>query len=111
MNKFTVNGVTYVARPFDFNLLCDLEDMGSSANNLGNNTMSTARTYFALCSGLDKVSAGAELQAHIIKGGNFAELIDVMLKEMDESDFFQAMTKNEEEVSLEKEPKKTKKVQ
>ena len=106
MNNITINGVTYVAKPIDFNMLCDLEDLGVNISSMGNNTMSTARVYFALCSGLDKVSAGNELQKHIVNGGDFNELVTAMLKEMDESDFFQAMIRTEEEPS----EKATKKV-
>ena len=29
-NRFTVNGVTYTAKPFDFDMVCELEDMGVS---------------------------------------------------------------------------------
>ena len=28
--SFTVNGVTYTAKPFTYNVICDLEDMGVS---------------------------------------------------------------------------------
>lgn len=96
MNTFTVNGIRYVAKAFDFNLLCDLEDLGINIENMGAKTMSTARTYFALCCDGDKEFAGNELQKHIINGGDFEELITAMAKEMDESDFFQAMAQKRE---------------
>ena len=30
MKRFKINGKEYVAKSFDFNLICDLEDMGVS---------------------------------------------------------------------------------
>lgn len=100
MNTFNINGNTYIAKPFDFNLLCDLEDMGVSMNTMATKTMSTARTYFALCCGGDKEFAGNELQAHMINGGSFEGLISAMAKEMEESDFFQAMTNGQKSETL-----------
>ena len=96
MNKFTINGVTYKAPPFDFNLVCDLEEAGVSLAEAQDKPQAVIRAYFAVLIDGDKKTAGRELSQHMINGGTFDELTDAMLKEMDESDFFRAITKGAE---------------
>lgn len=96
MNTFIVNGVTYTAKPFDFNMVCDLEDMGISMQDAENKPMSLVRAYFALCIGKGNIYAGKEMESHIINGGDFTDVMNAMSKEMAESDFFRNLNKNEE---------------
>lgn len=96
MNTFTVNGKEYKAKPFDFNLVCDLEDMGISLEQAGNKPISMVRAYFGLCAGKGKGYAGKELEAHIISGGKFDDIMTAMSDEMEKSDFFQSLTKTAE---------------
>lgn len=96
MNKFTVNGTEYKAKPFDFNLVCDLEDMGISLEEMGNKKMSMVRAYFAICAGKGNEFAGKELNAHFVWGGKFEDIVEAMNKEMENSDFFQALSKTAE---------------
>lgn len=96
MKNFVINGKEYKARPFDFNLMGDLEEMGVSAMDMGTKPMASVRAYFAICTGRGKVYAGQELEQHVIKGGDFQELMSVMGEEMDKSDFFQALLKTAE---------------
>lgn len=96
MNTFTVNGKEYKAKAFDFNLVCDLEDMGISLEQAENKPMSMVRAYFGLCVGRDKEFAGKEMEAHIIDGGTFDDIMTAMSKEMEESDFFRSLKKTEE---------------
>ena len=51
--------------------------------------------------------AGREIQAHIISHGKFDEIYKVMGEEMEESDFFQALSKktDEETPKMEKKEK------
>lgn len=93
MNTFTVNGTKYKAKPFDFNLVCDLEDMGISLEEAGRKPMSMVRAYFGLCVGKGKEYAGKELEAHIIGGGKFDNIITAMSEEMEKSDFFRNLNK------------------
>ena len=112
MNRtFTINGKRYTARPFDFNTVCDLEDNGVSLAEMSKKPMSMARAYFALCLNGDKEKAGKEIQAHIQAGGNFNELYTVMGEEMNASDFFQALNKNQEQETPTMESKKEKKAE
>ena len=95
-NRFTVNGVTYTAKPFDFDLICDLEDMGVSIERIDKMPMSLIRAYFALCAGTEPRIASSWIQAHLTKGGTIDDITNVMAKEMDESDFFRSLNKGEE---------------
>lgn len=103
MNTFTVNGTEYKAKPFDFNLVCDLEDMGVSLEEMGKKRMSMVRAYFAICTGKGNEFAGKELNAHFVGGGKFEDIVEAMNKEMEISDFFQALSKTTEtEVAMDK---------
>lgn len=96
MNAFTVNGTEYKAKSFDFNLVCDLEDMGISLEEMGNKKMSMVRAYFALCTGKGSEFAGRELNEHFVNGGKFEGIINALNKEMEVSDFFQVLNKTAE---------------
>lgn len=93
MRRFTINGKEYIARGFDFNTVCDLEDLGVSLDGMDEKPMSMVRAYFQLCAGVSKKDAGNILQAHLISGGSMDELTKAMSLEMEESDFFQALSK------------------
>lgn len=96
MKTFTINGNEYVAKKFDFNLICDLEDMGISLSEASVKPMATARAYFAVCTGRGKEFAGAELEAHVVNGGDFNDLVVAMTEEMEQSDFFRNLSKRTE---------------
>lgn len=104
-NRFTLNGVTYTAKPFDFDLICDLEDMGVSFEKIDKMPMSLVRAYFAICAETSKEQAAALIQNHMIKGGKLDDLSDAMAKEMDESDFFRSLQSGEEKSSTENKTK------
>lgn len=93
MNKFTINGVTYIAHPFGFNTICELEEMGVSIETANDKPMSMIRAYFGICSGLDKENAGKQMELHLINGGNFDDITEAMSKEMEVSDFFRLSTR------------------
>lgn len=97
MKIFKVNGKEYTAKAFDYNLICDLEDMGIALQEAANKPMSMVRAYFSLCSGRGKEYAGKEIEAHIIKGGKLDDVMNAMSEEMDKSDFFLALNQKEEE--------------
>ena len=91
--NFTVNGKTYKAKPFDFNMICDLEGMGISLQDASNKPMSMVRAYFGMCMGRDNATAGREMEQHIIGGGTFDDIMSAMSDEMEKSDFFRALGK------------------
>lgn len=109
MNTFTVNGTEYKAKPFDFNLVCDLEDMGISLEEMGKKKMSAVRAYFAICAGKGNEFAGKELNDHFVSGGKFDDIITAMNKEMENSDFFQALNKTAETEDSENQTEENKK--
>lgn len=96
MKTFTVNGKEYKAKAFDFNLVCDLEDMGISIEDMGKKPMAVVRAYFALCAGKGKEFAGKEMEAHIINGGSFDDVVSAMSEEMEKSDFFRTLQQTSE---------------
>lgn len=96
MKSFTINEKEYKARIFDFNLICDLEDMGITLQAAAEKPMGLVRAYFALCAGKGKDYVGKEMEQHLIKGGSFDDIMNVMTEEMNNSDFFQALNKTKE---------------
>lgn len=110
MRTFTINGKLYRAKPFTFNLLADLEDMGINLEQMQKKPMSAIRAYFALCAGGDAEYAGSEIQAHMIAGGNLTAISDAMAGELNDSDFFRSLATQPKEDETEGEkPKKTRK--
>lgn len=98
-NTFVVNGVTYVAKPFDFDMVCELEDMGVTFERIDKMPMSLIRAYFAICANTDKEQAAALIQNHMINGGKLDDITSSMSKEMENSDFFRALSAKEEQTS------------
>lgn len=96
MRKFTINGNEYEAKPFDFNMVCDMEDMGVALGEFGKKQMASMRAYFAICANRNTQFAGKEIEEHIIKGGTMAELATIMSEELEKSDFFQALNQKKE---------------
>lgn len=103
MNTFTINQKEYKAKPFDFNLICDLEDMGVSMQQADEKPMALVRAYFGLCANKGKKYAGEEMQKHIIGGGTFDDVMKAMSDEMDKSDFFHSLNKNADKTEAETE--------
>lgn len=90
MRTFTVNEKEYKAKPFDFNMVCEFEEMGVALKPGGT---ATTRCYLALCGNMSLEEAGVELSAHFVKFGEMDSIQEALGKEMDESDFFQALVK------------------
>lgn len=100
----TINGNRYVAKEFDFNMICDLQDMGIDISS--SVKMPLIRAYVASCMEVDKAEAGKELEKHIISFGDaskaLAPIVEVIGKKVEESDFFHALSQTEEEEVAEK---------
>lgn len=90
---FKVNGVTYKSAEIDYNAVCFFEDNGLDFSDVKKKGNSFMRAYFALCAGISIEDAGAMIQEHIINGGDMKGLVDAFTKEIDKSDFFQALIK------------------
>lgn len=92
MHSFTINGKEYKTVPFNFNVICDLEDLGVPIEKAGDKTISMLRAYFALCGKMSIEEAGIEISKHLQNGGDLDGLSDGVSAELDESDFFQALS-------------------
>lgn len=90
---FSINNKTYQAKEFDFNLLCDLEEMGLSLDDIEKKPMSLIRTYLMFSAGISKEQAGKEIEEHIAKGGEITDIISIMSEMMSESGFFRSINK------------------
>lgn len=109
MSTFKVNGIEYKAKPFDFNLVCDLEDMGITMSNMAGRSTSLIRAYFGLCSGLSKEDAGKEIERQFIKYGDLNDISEALNKEMEASDFFRSLTERAKTANAEGEETESKK--
>lgn len=91
MKRFTLNGNTYIAKEFDFNMVAELSELGIELDQMGKNPIPVVRAYVATYFDGDKVKAGEEIQAHLIAGNKLDELMQTINYELENSDFFQAM--------------------
>ena len=95
-----INGKDYKELEIDFNAVCELEDMGIKIFNLkGVSAAKIARAYAALCmGGADMLEvAGAEINQHVVNGGELAPITEAFGKAVSESGFFQALKATAEE--------------
>lgn len=98
VNRFELNGKTYIAKPLDINGVCDLEDYGVSVfGDMDRKKMSIWRAYLAYCGDMTNEEAGIEIGQHIINGGNLDGITGAFEKELKESDFFQSLIQRAEQ--------------
>ena len=90
---------TYIVEDLSFvNLACDLEAKGIDVMALTNEgvsngkTMTTIRAILAVVIGTDEKSAGVLLSQHLKNGGNFDDIMNAFAGAMQEADFGQAQT-------------------
>lgn len=105
---FTINGNKYEAREFDFDMVCDFDELGLDLDSMFRKQMASIRVYFSICAGISKEQAGKELNEHIMNGGKLNELIEVFKDSVMKSDFFRAISEGAAESSAELEAPKTK---
>ena len=91
METFTINGRTVRAKEADFNFICDLGENSIEMDDISKKPLNAIRQYVAFCMGVSAEVAGNELNAHIINGGNFEEIINVFREQMESSGFFRAL--------------------
>lgn len=97
MTRFTINKKTYTAKPFDYNLICDLEELGCSLEKMKTQQTASLRAYFALCAEINTKDAGEELENHMINGGNLKEIVTAFEKELEKSEFLNAIKNSSSE--------------
>lgn len=91
-----VNGKSYSPAEMNFNNVCRMEELGAPITSHKELTLSTVRAYFAICAGIGLDEAGAEIEAHMVGGGELKEISEAYAEAIEESDFFQALKKNAE---------------
>jgi hypothetical protein len=93
-----INGKTYKEAELTFNAVCELETIGINIMDLRKGGLGILRAYLPLCMGsIGAIDvAGEEIQKHIINGGDINELAKAFSKAVEESDFFQALSKTKE---------------
>lgn len=96
MKMFNLNGKSYPAREIDFNMICDLEENGLSLEQIEEKPMSMIRYYIAFCMKANKEIAGREIEGHLVNGGDLSDIAEVMNGAMENSGFFQALSKGTE---------------
>lgn len=96
MKTFTLADTILTAKPVDFNLIVDLEDMGVNLDDFRKKPMSMIRAYVSVCAESDTEYAGKLLEKHLIGGGTLKEVMTVFGEEMEKSDFFRALNEGTE---------------
>lgn len=89
---FEFNG-KQIKLEFDYNSMCEMEDIGLSINDLQNKPLNMIR--FMIYNSLRKLDkkitqeeAGKELMEYFANGGNLEELTEKISKAVEESGFF-----------------------
>lgn len=111
-----INGRKYRFPEIDFNAVCDLADKGVDIMNpktIIKKPIPAARAIVAWIFDTDIETAGAEIQSHILAGGDLAPIFEVMNSEVEESGFFKSLLEREEsaKLNLQDHKKKQKSVQ
>lgn len=95
--KFVLNDKEYESKPFDFEMMCELEERGFESENIGvKQNMLFMREVFAIWSGLSRKEAMKEINEQIVNKKTIGEFSEVLNKEMDNSDFINAILGEEE---------------
>ena len=97
MNTFTVNNKTYPAKELSFNVMCEFEDRGIQIESMEGKPLKLAREYLAICGDMTSEKAGAEIEAHVVNGGDISTLYDAMSEAMEQSGFFRALAETQPE--------------
>ena len=78
MRTFILNEKEYKVKPFDFNMVCEFEDLGISMNALATKPTVAIRAYIAICGNIDLEEAGKQISEHIINGGNLNSVTEAL---------------------------------
>lgn len=97
MKNIKINNKDVVVKPLNYRAVSQLEEMGISltdAEYLKKNPLKFVNCAIAvLCYNGDLDLAIDEIDNHIINGGSFVELNELVIKEFEESDFFKALNR------------------
>jgi hypothetical protein len=96
MRTFSINEKLIKAKDIDYNMICDFEESGVSIDQIKEKPMSALRLYIAFCMDASPEKAGSEIGEHLVKGGNLEKVFEIFKDAMEESSFFQAVSKDKE---------------
>ena len=96
VTKFELNGKEIKAKEFDYNLMCDMEDIGFNIDDIAEKPLSALRGYVALCKSCKLETAGKEISEHLANGGQVEDILSVMTEKLENSDFFRGQQTSEE---------------
>ena len=89
-----LNGKEYKIPEFDFNAVCQLEELGIDLIGQNAKPLSTLRAFVALAVGATE-KAGKELETHLANGGSLEEVMKEVNAALQKSGFFQRMQQRE----------------
>ena len=58
-------------------MICDLEDLGVSIEDIERKPVSIVRAYAGICMGKSAKESGIEIQEHLLNGGSFDDIMKV----------------------------------
>lgn len=99
--EIVINGKAYPAKDITFNTVCQFEDMGIPMSEIESKSIMFIRAYAAMCMGKKVDQAGEEIEKHIMNGGSMEDLAEVLRQAVEESGFFQALSKRAESTDSE----------
>lgn len=94
--EIVINGKAYPTKEITFNTVCQFEDMGIPMSEIETKSIMFVRAYAAMCMDKKADQAGDEIEKHVMNGGSIDELADVLRQAVEESGFFQALSKRAE---------------
>jgi hypothetical protein len=94
--EIVINGKAYPTKEITFNTVCQFEDMGIPMSEIEAKSIMFVRAYAAMCMDKKADQAGDEIEKHVMNGGSIDELADVLRQAVEESGFFQALSKRAE---------------
>ena len=100
-----INGKEYRAPEIDFNLVCDMGDLGVDIYAISEKPLQVLRGFLAIAGNMNLAEAGAEINAHIVGGGDLKEINKELTEAFNNSGFFNAMVDRAKKAS---EPEPTK---
>lgn len=94
--EIVINGKAYHTKEITFNTVCQFEDMGIPMSEIEEKSIMFIRAYAAMCMDKKADQAGDEIEKHVMNGGSIDELADVLRQAVEESGFFQVLSKRAE---------------
>jgi hypothetical protein len=91
---FKLNGKEYKDIEITYNVVADLEERGIDLQDFGKGkALSTIRAVIAVAFNGNIEVAGHEINQHLLNGGKFEDLVQIVQKAVETSGFFQALSK------------------